>query len=120
MRFEVSRLLMIAAAGVFWSGSGEAENVFRPLAGQYAIASKSLVDPPPDEVKDRAIFFIEGEPARAMFDAMTASARRDACNPAALTKTAGMLACSRTPGEGHLCTFGLSLVTGQPTLGRVC
>lgn len=117
----VARTLALAIVAVtVLSGPGAAEPVFQPLAGEYAIASKTLIDPPPEEKKDRALFFIEGDAAREMFAAMPAPPRRDRCEPDSVTKIAGGLLCSMTSAGDYLCSFGLLLASGAVTRGSVC
>lgn len=94
---------------------------YRSLEGQYAIASKTLLDPPPGETRDRAVFSIQGDGAKAIYESMGIAAARDQCNDDLLTKSAGSLECSmRVAAGAYQCTFAIMLSTGELSVGRVC
>ncbi len=107
-------LVLVAAASCL-----EAQE-FKPLAGQYAIASKSLVDPPPDEKKDRLLLWIQGSGAKDIFESMAGPARKDACNPDLVKRSAGALKCAKHADGDYLCTIGVLLTTGSTVKGSVC
>ena len=90
-----------------------------PLVGEMMLSGRTLVDPPPDERIDRALFFLAGDTARRLYEAMAAPARRNGCDSGVRTKTAGSLTCSRE-GDRYECAFGILLQTGKPVAAQVC
>lgn len=93
---------------------------FKQLEGQYAISSKSIIDPPASEKKDRALFSIHGSGAKELFDSMAVPAIKDKCSAELVTKSAGALECSKNTLGIYQCTFGVLLKTGNTIKGRVC
>jgi hypothetical protein len=87
---------------------------------QYAISSKTLLDPPTDEKKDRVLLSIHGPGAKEIFDTMASPARMDECSGDLQTKSAGGLECSRSAAGVYQCTVGVLLTTGATIKGRVC
>ena len=92
----------------------------KPLAGTYAIGSATLVDPPPDEKKDRLLFYLDGKTAKDVYDAMEAPARASTCDPDLRTKSAGALECSRSKAGEYTCSVGVSLARGTTVKASVC
>ena len=92
----------------------------KPINGTYAVGSATLVDPPPNEKKDRLLLYLDGATAREMYDAMTAPARVSACDPDLRTKTAGALECSRSKAGDYNCSVGVSLLQGTTVKASVC
>jgi hypothetical protein len=93
---------------------------FKKLEGQYAISSKTLLDPPTDEKKDRVLLSIHGLGAKELFDTMASPAKKDKCSGDLQTKSAGGLECSKSAGGTYQCTVGVLLTTGTTVKGRVC
>jgi hypothetical protein len=93
---------------------------FKRLDGQYAIGSKTLTDPPPDEKKDRLLLSIQGGGAKEIFNSIVTIAKADRCDINLVTKSAGSLECSKSGAGLYQCTIGLSLASGSPLKGRVC
>lgn len=110
-----------AAAAIVLLGAPLAEALdVKPLAGTYAIGSATLVDPPPDEKKDRLLLYLDGKTAREVYDAMEAPARASACDPDLRTKSAGALECSRSKAGEYTCSLGVSLARGTAVKASVC
>lgn len=93
---------------------------FKALDGQYAISSKTFLDPPPKEKKDRVLFSMHGNSAKEIFDSMDAPAKKDKCSANLVTKSAGSLECSKSATGVYQCTFGVLLNSGATTKGRIC
>ena len=112
------RLLFVVVAIAF--GSSLTAQDFKTLEGQYAMSSKTLLDPPIDEKKDRILLSIHGQGAKEIFDAMASPARMDKCSGNLQTKSAGGLECSKSTAGVFQCTVGVLLTTGATIKGRVC
>ncbi len=92
----------------------------KPLQGSYAIGSATLIDPPPDETKDRLLLYLDGRVAKDTYDAMEARARRSQCDPDLQTKTAGSLECSMSKAGEYTCSIGVMLGSGRPVGASTC
>lgn len=101
-------------------GSSLMAQEFKKLEGQYAISSKTLLDPPINEEKDRVVLSIHGAGAKEIFDSIKSVANGDKCSGDLQTKSAGGLECSKSAGGVYQCTVGILLTTGATTKGRVC
>ena len=112
------RLLFVVVAIAF--GSSLMAQDFKKLEGQYAISSKTLLDPPTDEKKDRVLLSVHGQGAKEIFDTMASPAKMDKCSGDLQTKTAGGLECSKAASGVYQCTVGVLLKTGATIKGRVC
>jgi hypothetical protein len=112
------RLLLVVVAIAL--GPSLMAQDFKKLEGQYAISSKTLLDPPTDEKKDRVLLSIHGQGAKDIFDTMASPARTDKCSGDLQTKSAGGLECSKSAAGVYQCTVGVLLTTGATIKGRVC
>ncbi len=95
------------------------------LDATYFITSHNLLDPGPEEKRDRVAISIKGEAAKSIYDAMPMSARRLGCDGKPndkfdLTKQAGGLACEAADDGTYFCTVAIKLDTGETTDGAVC
>lgn len=99
--------------------------VYTPLNAEYTITSANLVDPSPEDKKDRVAIYIDGNSARDLYKAMLAPERREFCGgpPRPETqpsKTAGGLECSGDDKHGYSCAVAIMLDTGSTTSATVC
>ena len=93
---------------------------YRPLAGQYRLAGKTLVDAPPDEPRDSHLHVVlTGPAARELYAAMTTRPRDDACEPGTLLKSVGDMQCRRSR-ERYECTFAIDIARQRIAAGSVC
>lgn len=107
------------AIGLMLAATAVALDV-KPVAGTYAIGSATLVDPPPNEKRDRLLLYLEGNAAREVYEAMTAPVRISACDSDLRTKTAGALECSLSKAGEYTCSVGVSLERGMTVAASVC
>ncbi|HEY9256289.1 MAG TPA: hypothetical protein VIP30_17355 [Stenotrophomonas sp.] len=115
-----TQLYLALATTLLFSGATVAAE-FKKLEGSYALTSESMVDPAPDAKHDRLVVFIEGSAAKEAYQAMSAPARKNACDAAIRTKTAGGLACSRNLSrDDYQCTVGVLLKSGASVSAVAC
>ena len=88
---------------------------FKPLTAQYAITGPSLMDAPPDERRDRVMFFLEGDAARDVYRGMTAAAKSQVCFPeSAVVKSAGGMECMFDANDDtYACWISVRLDSGE-------
>ncbi len=116
MRMLAPLVLVFAIAA---SASSSAEQ-YKPLAGTFAIVSKTQIDPPPGETKDRISLYLQGDSAREAFEAMPSQAERDLCDPDVVTKYAGGLSCSKSDAGEYGCSVAILLTTGVTANAQYC
>lgn len=83
------------------------------------ITGKYAIDPPPDQKNDRVGFFLIGEAAKRIYDAMPAKPKNDECEQGMQSKEAGSLSCSKLKGD-YVCMVGILLATGQTAQYGAC
>ncbi|MBX9402514.1 hypothetical protein K4L06_14470 [Lysobacter sp. BMK333-48F3] len=117
-----AKMLWSGAMYMFAAGALASDDQgYRKLSGSYAITSAHLVDPGPAQKRDRAVFFVESDAAKDLYQAMKGKAVRDPCSDELTTKTAGGLACSKEVGrEVYTCAFGVRLESGTLIGAKVC
>lgn len=96
---------------------------YQPLQGQYAVAGKTLIDPPDSEAHDtHAYFELDGSAARDLWRALKVKAQADACGePGDRVKRSGGLQCSAAAGgKDYHCRFGIELGTARVVDGGAC
>lgn len=114
------RLLIIMLAAFF---TNVCASEYQPLTGNYAIAGKTLYDPPSDEAKDSHMYFsLDGKAARDLYDSMKVKAVRDQCTgDVSMSKRVGGIQCTRSnDGKEHRCWFGIDLKNQRIVSGNVC
>ena len=113
--------ILTAVIAVALSGSASASpDEFKPLEAQYRIASRTILDPPPDEKKDRVAIHIGGRAAADIFDAMPATARMVCDDETLRAKTAGGLVCVRSKDGETDCSGAITLDQGRTAAASVC
>lgn len=98
---------------------------FAKLEGEYSITTKDIVDPVPEDRRDRVALSITGKGAKEIFDAMPAQALRVSCDGARSntlppTKRAGGMECTGDAAKGYVCTVAIMLDSGRTARGYVC
>lgn len=93
---------------------------FKPLEGEYAIGSKTILDPPPGEKKDRLFLYLQGKAAEDTFNAMPQRVSAKVCGEDQVMKQAGGLQCLRTKENAYYCSVGILLDSGRSVTGSVC
>lgn len=93
--------------------------VYAPLSAEYTITGKNLLDPSPEDKKDRIAIYIDGEGARQLYKAMLVPEHSQVCSPL-LAKTAGGLECSGNDKDGYVCAVAIMLDDGTTTGAFVC
>lgn len=111
----VGALLVIAGC----SGKPE-QQAYRPLEATYQIGSESIVDPGPDDKKDRVYLYMAGDGAREIYEAMPARAEADVCDPTQLLKSAGDLACLKSKDGKVRCSVAVTLDRGRTANAWAC
>lgn len=72
----------------------------RKLEGEYWIGSKTILDAPGGEKKDRAYLWLTGKAARDIYEPMPAKPARGPCDEGAWIKQAGALQCWKSDAHG--------------------
>lgn len=93
------------------------------LSGSYWIGGRTLVDAPPDELKNTHLYVVlEGASARDTYRAMSVRARRDAClDDGSMTKTIGAMQCTElAKAKGYRCAFSVNLADQKIDGGAAC
>ncbi len=93
--------------------------VYAPLSAEYTITGENLVDPLPEDKKDRIAIYIDGDGARQLYKAMLTPEHPQVCGPV-LAKTAGGLECSGNDKDGYVCAVAIKLDDGATTGAFVC
>jgi hypothetical protein len=117
MNKEIALGVLILSLG--W-GARAAEPEYRSLEGSYKIGSRSVIDPAPNEKKDRVYLSLSGEGAKAIYEAMPGKAVKDACEGTELVRSAGGLSCSKSHKGNVLCSVAITLDRGQTAMASVC
>ena len=112
----VAAVMAVALAG----GASAASDELKPLEAHNRIASRTILDPPPDEKKDRVAIHIGGRGAREIFDAMPAAARMACGDESLRAKTAGGLVCVRSQDGETDCSVAITLDQGRTAAASVC
>jgi hypothetical protein len=99
--------------------------VYAPLNAKYTITGEHLVDPAPEDKKDRVAIYIDGNSARDLYKAMLVPERRESCGgppspEAQPSKTAGGLECIGDDKDGYSCAVAIMLDSGATTSATVC
>lgn len=106
------------------SAAVASDSRYLPLDASYAIAGETILDPSPDEKKDRVAIYIRGDGARAIYKAMPVSEERLACdadeNSPVRLKSAGGLTCSGDEKHGYTCGVAIKLDDGTTHFAVVC
>ena len=123
LRRSVPPFVFVAALAAAYCSSLAAAPEYKPLQGQYAVAGKTLIDPPDAEAKDtHAYFELDGSAARDLWRALKVKAQADACgDPGDRVKRSGGLQCSESAGaKDYHCRFGIELGTARVVDGGAC
>lgn len=100
--FNAQRLLTMTGA-----------KFYLPLQAEYTITGRNLVDPLPEDKKDRIAIYIGGESARQLHKAMLVPEKSsDACGTSLRSKVAGGLECTGNDKEGYTCGVAIMLDDG--------
>ncbi|WP_304272857.1 hypothetical protein [Caulobacter segnis] len=97
-----------------------AQDDYRPLQGQFRIGSKTVLDAPPGEKRDRVYLHLTDKTAREIYDATPGQGRPDACAPDLRSKQAGDLRCVLDRSGQAQCAVAIKLSDGKTALGSVC
>ena len=96
---------------------------YKSLSGQYRIAGKTVVDPPPSEAKDTHLHLaLSGAAARDLYNAMKVAPKPDECaGNGAMIKTVGDMQCLRSEdGKDFQCSFAIDIANQKITGASVC
>lgn len=118
-------ILVLSFFALFAVTASAQDNEYGKLDGEFRITGEHLVDPAPEDKRNRVSFYLKGESAKAIFDAMPIPARRMDCDGKPmenfpLTKVAGELECSKDDKDRYYCSVAVSLENGQTTTSTVC
>lgn len=115
------KLTVVFTCQLLCVSAAHASGGYKQLSGSYAITSENIVDPGPEEKKDRLVLFIEGDAAREVFDSMDVPVKKNDCDPALRTKSAGGLVCSvDLTRKDFQCTVGVKLGNGSAVKAVAC
>jgi hypothetical protein len=112
-------LAAVIAAALSGTASASPDEL-KPLEARYRIASGAILDPPPDEQKDRVAIYIGGRAAADIFEAMPAQARTVCDDQTLRAKTAGGLTCVRSQDGETDCSVAITLDQGRTEAASVC
>ncbi len=115
-RSIITILLLLAALPV-------AALQYKSLSGQYCIAGKTVIDPPPSEAKDTHLHLaLSGAAARDLYNAMKVTPEPDECvGNGAMIKTVGEMRCLRSEdGKEFQCSFAIDIANQKITRASVC
>jgi hypothetical protein len=93
------------------------------LNAEYTITGRNLIDPGPEDKKDRVAIYIRGDGAREIYKAMPVSEEPSPCNDADSPmryKTAGGLTCSGGDKDGYSCGVAVKLDDGKTENAFAC
>ena len=93
---------------------------YKKIDAKYTIASKTIIDPPPEEKRDQVLLFLQGSGAKEIFDSMPVPAKKSKCSADVTVKTARDLECFKNISGAYHCTVGILLNTGNTARGSVC
>jgi hypothetical protein len=112
----------LALAAVLWNSALAQAQEFSDLRGTAFIASKTVIDPPPNEPKNtHAYLQLSGPAALQMYRNMRAKEERNDCETGKKLKRAGLLMCSlAADGRDASCDFSINLLTGRLENGQAC
>ncbi|MGZ0018272.1 hypothetical protein [Nitrosomonas sp. wSCUT-2] len=115
-RSVITVLLLLAALPVAaWQ--------YQSLSGQYRIAGKTVIDPPPSEAKDTHLHLtLSGAAARDLYNAMKVAPKPDECaGNGATIKTVGAMQCLRSEdGKEYECSFAIDIANQTIMGASVC
>lgn len=119
---KIIALLLISAISAYALAHSDA---FAKLEAEYSITTKDIIEPLPEDRRDRVVLSITGTSAKDIFAAMPVMARQMSCGGtknAAVppTKVAGGLECTGDEIKGYVCTVAIMLDSGKTTRGYVC
>lgn len=94
---------------------------WRPLSGTFAITAKEYLDPADGDKPDSHLRIqLDGEAARALYDAMPGPPAVDACT-GGLSKVSGEMVCTKTDGDRpYACHFAIEIATQKVVHGVAC
>lgn len=119
-------LLIVAAASLCGVALAQAvpswDLVYKPIQGKYGIIGGAIGDPYAPTSRDKKIVIsVEGSAAKEMFDAIGPDIKGTCgTDDGGRVRQKNTLSCRYRKGEGHVCDFGLDLVTGKTVPGSTC
>jgi hypothetical protein len=123
-RNEMKKIVRLCAIGAIFGLSLSTYALaqdYKKIDAEYAITSKTIVDPPPGEKKDRVLIFIKGLGARDIYEGIPGAGKKSACSEGTLIKSAGDLECMKNVNAGsYVCGVGILLQTGATVSGLTC
>ena len=96
---------------------------YKILSGQYHIAGKTVIDPPPSEAKDTHFHLsLSGAAARDLYNVMKVTPKADICiADGAMVKTIGEMQCLRfKDGKKFQCSFAIDIANQKITGASAC
>ena len=90
------------------------------LEGQYWLGTKTILDAPRGEKRDRVYLSLSGNTARDIYHAIPGKPARSACDADAWIKRAGDLECTRLGRSDFACSLAITLEQGRTAPGSTC
>lgn len=122
MRSFIIILIMI----FYWAGSTHAvqnsPGIYQSFNGRYMIYGGGLGDPyEPSEKDKRIAYWIKGQVAQQMFNAMGPDLR-NVCGADAeqRIRQRAEIVCTASTHDGYSCSLGFDLVNGRSIGGSIC
>lgn len=96
--------------------------VYKPIQGKYGIIGGAIGDPHAPTSRDKKVVFsVEGSAAKEMFDEIGPDIKGTCgTEDGGRVRQRQALSCRYRKGEGHVCDYGLDLVTGKTVPGSTC
>lgn len=120
MKNAVAISLCLCAAGAV--AVMAAESRYKPLDATYAITGETIIDPDPEEKKDRVSIYINGDAAREIYKAMPVPEEPIPCsdNSPNRQKSAGGLTCFHHEKDDYGCGVAIKLDDGTTKNALAC
>lgn len=96
--------------------------VYKPIQGEFGVIGGAIGDPYAPTARDKKIVFsVRGNAAKEMFDAIGPDIEGTCgTEDGGRVRQKQALSCRYRKGEGHVCDFGLDLVTAKTVPGSTC
>jgi hypothetical protein len=122
MKKMLAVLVLLACAIALAQGAHVWTFAYQPFKGTYAIYGGGLGDPvAPTEGNKQIAFWIKGQVAKEMFDAMGPDLK-GVCGAedGGRIRQRAEVSCSYHSKDGYHCDFGFDLTTGRSIGGSIC
>ena len=123
----MEKIIVILACFALCAGAAAQDNEYVPLDAKFQITNENLQDLGASDKRDRVALSVQGDSAKAIYNAMLTPARRVDCDEKTkpnidlpMRKVAGGLVCEQYKGEKYYCSAAIKLDTGKTESGQIC